>query len=223
MVNFNLSEEVLETVHAIAMKMIFGDSIISNESDKLRIDMGSKLVEMSLPMAFRAVWSQHLGKSASVLRLFLFDPLSDWCLTPSERRARKNAGVIREYLLKKVKEHEVWRKNNPIEGADEPIYACDIFMADKKMFQDEDYIIDAIISAIFGFSQTTASTTAQTLYQLVRNQDCKAKLLKDLTKKYAKKDIEAPADNNELDQEEALEELRASKVAEKIDVEEDNL
>ena len=57
MVNFNLSEEVLETVHAIAMKMIFSDSIISSESDKLRIDMGGKLVEMSLPMAFRAVWS----------------------------------------------------------------------------------------------------------------------------------------------------------------------
>ena len=57
MVNFNLSEEVLETVHAIAMKMIFGDSIIGNEADKVRIDMGGKLVEMSLPMAFRAVWS----------------------------------------------------------------------------------------------------------------------------------------------------------------------
>ena len=138
MVNFNLTDEILETVHTVALKMIFGDSNIGLKTDAITIEVEARKEELSVPAAFRVAWVQHLNKSTSLMRLLLFDPLSDWCLTPNERQAKRNAEVIKDYLHKKVEEHKAWRKDNPIKSAEDPIYLCDIMMADTKIFADED-------------------------------------------------------------------------------------
>lgn len=92
------------------------------------------------------------------LRLFMLDPLTDWSLTPGERRTKSNQQVIKKWLQDKYHQHREWRTKNPINLDTDIVYSCDMFMADKKLSADETYVIEELVNMCFGFAATTIST-----------------------------------------------------------------
>jgi hypothetical protein len=89
LVKFNLTEEVIDTIGIFILKATFGDVNVSqDESVRIYIDGVEQIV--SFPVAYRTVLRQTFEAKHSFYRYFLIDPLSDWCLTPEERRVRHN-------------------------------------------------------------------------------------------------------------------------------------
>jgi len=61
-------------------------------------------------------------------------------------------------MAKKKAQHLEWRKKNPISGPDEPILSCDMYLADQKVFKDdEEARVEALVAGMFGISMTTIS------------------------------------------------------------------
>jgi hypothetical protein len=102
-----------------------------------------------------------MSKTASMLRLFLFDGLSEWCLTPFERTTRHNQNVIKRFLLEKQKKHAKWRESCQISDKNPIIHMADLLLADKKRFGNEDVAVEELVNACFGFAQTTISAVIQ--------------------------------------------------------------
>lgn len=141
------------------------------DKEIVTINIDGREQTMSFSLAFRKVWAQTLSIEESLVRLFMFDPLTDWCLTTFEKRVRNNQNVIKDYLRKKHAQHAVWRKENQISAENgSMICLADLLMADKKRFSDEDIVIDELIAACYSMGQITTSATTQLLYQLIRNQ-----------------------------------------------------
>ena len=103
---------------------------------------------MPFSLAFKTVWQQTFDIERSFVRLWLFDSLTDWSLSPGERAMRHNQNVIKNYLREKLEQHAEWRKKNQIKGPGEIIYFADLLMADKERFTEEQ-ALDEIISLIF--------------------------------------------------------------------------
>mmetsp|Transcript_25095 Transcript_25095/g.31447 ORF Transcript_25095/g.31447 Transcript_25095/m.31447 type:complete len:143 (-) Transcript_25095:686-1114(-) len=140
------------------MRTFFGESNVPTQPETVKIFDDSGLEQsLSFSMAFRTVWRQTFDKYGSMVRLFMLDPLTDWCLTPQERRVRRNQNTLKEFLREKREKHAEWRKKNPIAG-DEPILMCDLLLADGKRFESDDAVLEHFCAAFFGFSQTTASS-----------------------------------------------------------------
>ena len=156
--SFNLTDEITETVGLFVFKAIFGEEIIS-EQDTVRLEVDGKQRTLPVTIAFRVVWRQTMAKMASMPRLFLFDQLTEWAVTPAERACCRNQAVIRQFFREKRAQHAEWRKENPIQNAEEDtIYMADLLMADER-YEDEEVALDEIASAIFGLGQTTVSGT----------------------------------------------------------------
>ena len=181
LVEFNLTAELVDTIGIFALKVFFGEPNIDVEPDTLQIynDAGT-LETMSFSMAFRTVWRQKFSKLGSFVRLFLLDPLTDWCLTPYERRVQHNAQTLKAYLRAKRAKHAEWRAQNPISASSDLILFCDLLQADKKRFEDEELVLEELVTSFFGFSQTTASSVCQTFYQLIKNREAAEGVLDEL-------------------------------------------
>ena len=106
---------MVDTIGIFVLKTMFGEPNISLEAEKVKIynDAGQE-EEMTFSMAYRAVFRQTMTKLSSIPRLFLLDPLTDWCLTPYERRMRHNQNVIKQFFLEKFNKHNEWRKKTKI-------------------------------------------------------------------------------------------------------------
>jgi len=161
--------------------VFFGEENVKIEAEKVAIynDQG-QLEQVSFAMAFRTVWRQTLSKLNSFPRLFLLDPLTDWCLTPWEFKVKRNQNAIKQFLRDKKVQYVEWRKNNQISGSDDVFLLADLLGADKKKFENEEIIIDELIACFYEFSATTASVACQTLYQLIKCGQARDLVMKDL-------------------------------------------
>ena len=89
LVYFNLVEEVVDTVGTFVLRIFFGEENAGFE-ETVKIYVNGREKSLPFPVAFREVFAQTMSKLASFPRLFLFDGLTDWCLTPFERTVRHN-------------------------------------------------------------------------------------------------------------------------------------
>ena len=190
---------------------MFGEANVPLEAEKVKIynDNGQE-ESMSFSIAYRTVYRQSMTKLSSIPRLFLLEPLTDWCLTPFERRVRHNQTVIRQFLLDKFNKHNEWRKSNKISTEDNNsgesntednsiIAIADLIMADSKKFADEDDIADELITAFFGVSQTTISATCQVFYQNIKDSASRKKILEELQSSLKIEGSENEQVNDELE------------------------
>ena len=115
-------------------------------------------------MAFRTVYRQTVEKQGSFVRNFMLDPLTDWCLTPHERRVKQNQNTIKQFLTEKLEKHAKWRKKNPITG-EQPILMADAIKADDKFFDDDAAKLEHLVGAFYYLSLTTASAVCQLFYR----------------------------------------------------------
>ena len=201
------------------LKAMFGDTKdIGLDSDKVKINIDGQPQTLPFPVAFRRVWAQTYSVTGSFLRLFLFDSLTDWCLTLSERRTKFNQTVIKDYLMNRWEQHSVWRKSNPISSENSMIYYADLLMLDKKRYGEPEQVADELIATFFNLAQNMSSTTTQLFYQLIRNNECKEKVIKELRANFCKvpeiEGIEQPKDAPEL---------TASLIMQELDHENSNL
>jgi len=160
---------MIDTIGIFKLRTFFGESNVEIEPETVEIYNDEGVLEtMSFLVAYRHVYRQTMGKYASWIRVFLLDPLTDWCLTPAERRVRHNQNVIKDFLRYKVAQHGIWRKKNPIQ--EDMIVLCDLYLLDKKKFSDEETVLENLVSAIFGFSMITIGSVCQTFYQVMSHE-----------------------------------------------------
>lgn len=131
LLEFNLTDEIVDTIGIFTLQTYFGSSNVKIEAETVKIYNDSGIEEtMSFSVAYRTVYRQTMSKFASFIRVFLLDPLTEWCLTPFERRVHHNQNVIKQFLREKVAKHAEWRKKNPLEGPDDTLFVCDLMLAD---------------------------------------------------------------------------------------------
>ena len=189
-------------VGTFTLKAIFGDPNV-NLAEKETVMIYVKGVQKLMPfsLAFKTVWQQTFDVERSFVRLWLFDPLTDWSLSPGERAMRHNQTVIKNYLREKLEMHAEWRKKNQIKGPGEIIYFADLLMADKDRFTEEQ-ALDEIISLIYTLGQITASASAQLCYQLIKGVKAQKKVLTELRKVQLKNQPKSQGNQGNQDSEE---------------------
>lgn len=143
-----------ETIGSAILKAAFGECNVK-EDEKVRIYIDGVLTDVPFSIGLRTVWRQTFGILGSFIRLFMFDPMNDWCFTPEERRVRYNKQAIKDFLRGKVAQYSAWRETNKIKTGD-MITIADVF---KAHFDDEEVQLEEFVSALFGFAQTTMSAT----------------------------------------------------------------
>ena len=70
--------------------------------------------DVNFCVAYRIVWRQNSERLGNPMRLLLLDPMTDWALTPQEKRVKANQEVIRNWLRSKYEQHNEWRLKNPM-------------------------------------------------------------------------------------------------------------
>lgn len=218
---FNLTDEINDTIGTFVLKTIFGDKNVELE-EKVRIYADGREQTMTFCAAFRTVFGQTMSKTASILRVFLFDGMSEWCLTPGERTVRHNQNVIKQFLREKRAKHAEWRKKCQISEKRPLLHIADMLLADKKHFPDEESVVEELVNAMFGLGQTTISAVIQLFYQLMRDSDRKQKVIKELEKRYCYMNQAEREQQDTVDQK-LGHELSATLLAKKMDLDKDEL
>ena len=106
---FNITNEVVDTIGEFILRAAFGESDVSLD-EKVGIFIDGTEQDLSFPVGLRTVWNQAFMAKGSFYRIFLLDPLADWCLTTEERNIRHNQNVIKQFVRDKLAKHSQWRK-----------------------------------------------------------------------------------------------------------------
>ena len=102
--------------------------------------------------------------------------LAKFYLTPFERDLKKNCLAVRQFVLEVVNRRKA--ENESVLSSKDDLLA--LLLSNEVFSNDDEVIVDELLTIIFAGSQTSANTTQNLIFHLNKHPEAKEKILEEV-------------------------------------------